>query len=50
MPDVADERFASLQLVSYLPTPGTGTQEKMELLLRERRRTKRRLAGRSAVK
>jgi transcriptional regulator with XRE-family HTH domain len=48
--DIADERFASLQLVSYLPTPGTGTQEKMEQLLRGRRRTKRRPAGRSAVK
>jgi transcriptional regulator with XRE-family HTH domain len=38
--DVADERFASLQLVSYLPTPGTGTREKMERLLRGRRRGK----------
>jgi transcriptional regulator with XRE-family HTH domain len=38
--DVADERFASLQLVSYLPTPGTGTREKMERLLRGRRQGK----------
>lgn len=30
--DVADERFASLQLVSYLPTPETGTREKMQRL------------------
>jgi hypothetical protein len=34
--DIADDRFASLQLVSYLPTPGTGTREKMERLLRGR--------------
>ena len=40
--DVADERFASLQLVSYLPTPETGTREKMERLLRGRRRRKAR--------
>jgi transcriptional regulator with XRE-family HTH domain len=35
--DVADERFAALQLVSYLPTSGTGTLEKMKRLLRARR-------------
>ena len=31
--DVADERFASLQLVSYLPTPGTDTERKLQRLL-----------------
>jgi transcriptional regulator with XRE-family HTH domain len=38
--DVADERFASLHLVSYLPTPATGTREKMQRLLRGRRKGK----------
>jgi hypothetical protein len=32
---IANERFASLQLVSYPLTPGTGTREKMERLLRK---------------
>lgn len=31
--DVADERFASLQLVSYLPAPETDTERKLERLL-----------------
>jgi hypothetical protein len=31
--DVADERFASLQLVSYLPAPDTDTERKLERLL-----------------
>jgi transcriptional regulator with XRE-family HTH domain len=32
--DVADERFSSLQLVSYLPTPGTDTERRLQRLLR----------------
>ena len=32
--DVADERFPSLQLVLYLPTPGTKTREKMQRWVR----------------
>ena len=32
--DVSDERFASLHLVSYLPTTETDTRERMERLLR----------------
>ena len=35
---VADEHFASLQLVSYLPTPGTGTREKVGAAAAQRRR------------
>jgi transcriptional regulator with XRE-family HTH domain len=31
--DLRDERFANLSLVTYVPQPGTGTQEKMERLL-----------------
>ncbi len=31
--DLADERSASLHLVTYLPAPGTDTREKMERLL-----------------
>jgi hypothetical protein len=31
--DVADERSASLHLVTYLPAPGTDTREKMEQLM-----------------
>jgi hypothetical protein len=30
--EVSDERFAALQLVLYLPSPGTGTQEKIKAL------------------
>jgi transcriptional regulator with XRE-family HTH domain len=32
--DVADERFASLQLVSYLPAPETDTERKLKRFLR----------------
>jgi transcriptional regulator with XRE-family HTH domain len=31
--DLAEARPASVQLVTYVPKPGTGTQEKMEMLL-----------------
>lgn len=34
--DVSDERFASLQLVSYLPAPGTDTEGRLQRLLRAR--------------
>ncbi|HEX6133867.1 MAG TPA: hypothetical protein VFZ24_07885, partial [Longimicrobiales bacterium] len=41
--DVADERFTSLHLALYLPTPGSGTLERMQELFglgRDRRATK----------
>jgi transcriptional regulator with XRE-family HTH domain len=31
--EVLDERMASLRLITYVPAPGTGTREKMEVLL-----------------
>lgn len=31
--DVTDEQFSAAKLVSYVPSPGTGTREKMEELL-----------------
>ena len=34
--DVADERFATLQMVSYLPTPGTDTELRLQRVLRGR--------------
>ena len=34
--DVADERFATLHLVLYLPAPGTKTRKKMATLLRKK--------------
>jgi len=33
--EVLDERMAPLRLIAYVPAPGTGTREKMEMLLRE---------------
>jgi hypothetical protein len=31
--EVLDERMASLRLIAYVPAPGTGTREKVQMLL-----------------